>query len=109
MSECNKQRIKLKEFGYLGPVCFLEDLPVTMTTVRCLYEQVLATGKPKTATSLHTLTLLAKMFILHVDSSPSFRDLLAVVSLSHRADLSVRLDICRKVSLGILDKTQTLF
>lgn len=45
LSERNKQRIKLKDFGYLGLVCFLEDLPVTMTTVRCLYEQVLATGK----------------------------------------------------------------
>ncbi|XP_011603991.2 neurobeachin-like protein 2 isoform X2 [Takifugu rubripes] len=74
VSECNKQRIKLKDFGYLGPVCFLEDLTVTMTTVRCLYEQVLAT-----------------------DFSPNFRDLLAVVSLSHRADLGVRLDICRKL------------
>uniref|UniRef100_A0A672J918 Neurobeachin-like protein 2 n=1 Tax=Salarias fasciatus TaxID=181472 RepID=A0A672J918_SALFA len=44
VSERNKQRIKLKDFGYLGLVCFLEDVPVTMTTVRCLYEQVLATG-----------------------------------------------------------------
>ncbi|XP_029958352.1 neurobeachin-like protein 2 isoform X1 [Salarias fasciatus] len=74
VSERNKQRIKLKDFGYLGLVCFLEDVPVTMTTVRCLYEQVLAT-----------------------DASPNFRDLLAVVCLSHRADLSVRLDVCRKL------------
>lgn len=44
VSERNKQRIKLKDFGYLGLVCFLKDVPVTMTTVRCLYEQVLATG-----------------------------------------------------------------
>ena len=44
VSERNKQRIKLKDFGYLGLVCSLEDIPVTMTTVRCLYEQVLATG-----------------------------------------------------------------
>ncbi|MEQ2241254.1 Neurobeachin-like protein 2, partial [Ilyodon furcidens] len=43
VSERNKQRIKLKDFGYLGLICFLEDMPVTMTTVRCLYEQVLAT------------------------------------------------------------------
>ncbi|XP_077576978.1 neurobeachin-like protein 2 isoform X3 [Stigmatopora nigra] len=74
VSERNKQRLKLKDFGYLGLVFFLEDIPVTMTTVRCLYEQVLAT-----------------------DSSPNFRDLLAVVCLSHRADLAVRLDICRKL------------
>ncbi|XP_056141784.1 neurobeachin-like protein 2 isoform X4 [Lampris incognitus] len=73
VSERAKQRIKLKDFGYLGLVCFLGDGPVTMTTVRCLYEQVLAT-----------------------DASPHFRDLLAVVHLSHRAELTVRLDVCRK-------------
>ncbi|XP_056141782.1 neurobeachin-like protein 2 isoform X2 [Lampris incognitus] len=74
VSERAKQRIKLKDFGYLGLVCFLGDGPVTMTTVRCLYEQVLAT-----------------------DASPHFRDLLAVVHLSHRAELTVRLDVCRKL------------
>uniref|UniRef100_A0A665UB45 Neurobeachin-like protein 2 n=1 Tax=Echeneis naucrates TaxID=173247 RepID=A0A665UB45_ECHNA len=74
VAERNKQRIKLKDFGYLGLVCFLEDIPVTMNTVRCLYEQVLAT-----------------------DASPNFRDLLAVVCLSHRAELTVRLDVCRKL------------
>ncbi|KAM9310767.1 neurobeachin-like protein 2 isoform 2-T2 [Pholidichthys leucotaenia] len=74
VSERNKQRIKLKDFGYLGLVCSLENIPVTMTTVRCLYEQVLAT-----------------------DVSPNFRDLLAVVCLSHRAELTVRLDVCRKL------------
>lgn len=52
VSERNKQRIKLKDFGYLGLVCFLENIPVTMTTVRCLYEQVLATGNAKTALRL---------------------------------------------------------
>ncbi|XP_037640849.1 neurobeachin-like protein 2 isoform X2 [Sebastes umbrosus] len=74
VAERNKQRIKLKDFGYLGLVCFLDEIPVTMTTVRCLYEQVLAT-----------------------DATPNFRDLLAVVWLSHRAELTVRLDICRKL------------
>ncbi|XP_062254882.1 neurobeachin-like protein 2 isoform X1 [Platichthys flesus] len=74
VSERNKQRIKLKDFGYLGLVCVLEDVPVSMITVRCLYEQVLAT-----------------------DPSPNFRDLLAVVCLSHRAELAVRLDVCRKL------------
>lgn len=52
MSERNKQRIKLKDFGYLGLVCFLEDIPVTMTTVRCLYEQVLATGNDNPVVNL---------------------------------------------------------
>ncbi|KAM9783238.1 neurobeachin-like protein 2 [Neosynchiropus ocellatus] len=74
VSERHKHRVKLRDCGYLGLVFCLEDSPVTMTTVRCLYEQVLAT-----------------------DASPNFRDLLAVVSLSHRADLTVRLDVCRKL------------
>uniref|UniRef100_A0AAR2J8B1 Neurobeachin-like protein 2 n=1 Tax=Pygocentrus nattereri TaxID=42514 RepID=A0AAR2J8B1_PYGNA len=43
--ERNKQRVKLREASYLGLVCFLEEIPVTMTIIRCLYEQVLATGK----------------------------------------------------------------
>lgn len=47
VSERNKQRIKLKDFGYVGLVCFLDGVPVTMTTVRCLYERVLATGETK--------------------------------------------------------------
>uniref|UniRef100_A0AAY4CST8 Neurobeachin-like protein 2 n=1 Tax=Denticeps clupeoides TaxID=299321 RepID=A0AAY4CST8_9TELE len=70
-----KQRVKLRDSGYLGLVCFLGDTPVTMNTIRCLYEQVLAT-----------------------DHSPNFRDLLSVAYLSHCADLTVRLDVCRKVS-----------
>ncbi|KAL0985478.1 hypothetical protein UPYG_G00157390 [Umbra pygmaea] len=74
VSERNKHRVKLKDFGYLGLVCSLGDIPVTMTMERCLYEQVLAT-----------------------DATPNFRDLLAVVYLSHRAELTVRLDICRKL------------
>ncbi|XP_056300146.1 neurobeachin-like protein 2 isoform X3 [Pseudoliparis swirei] len=74
VSERNKQRIKLKDFGYLGLICHLDEIPITMTTVRCLYEQVLAT-----------------------DETPNIRDLLAVVCLSHRAELGVRLDICRKL------------
>ncbi|KAJ0000349.1 hypothetical protein NQD34_012191 [Periophthalmus magnuspinnatus] len=43
ISERNKQKIKLRDFGYLGLIYCLEDSPVTMTSVRCLYEQVLAT------------------------------------------------------------------
>uniref|UniRef100_A0AAY4CT28 Neurobeachin-like protein 2 n=1 Tax=Denticeps clupeoides TaxID=299321 RepID=A0AAY4CT28_9TELE len=70
-----KQRVKLRDSGYLGLVCFLGDTPVTMNTIRCLYEQVLAT-----------------------DHSPNFRDLLSVAYLSHCADLTVRLDVCRKES-----------
>ncbi|KAJ3598621.1 hypothetical protein NHX12_002126 [Muraenolepis orangiensis] len=75
INERTKQRLKLKDFGYRGLVCYLGDIPVTMTTVRFLYKQVLAT-----------------------DTIPNFRDLLAVVYLSHRAELAVRLDVCRKLA-----------
>ncbi|CAL8247132.1 unnamed protein product [Lota lota] len=74
INDRSKQRLKLKDFGYRGLVCNLGDIPVTMTTVRFLYKQVLAT-----------------------DTSPNFKDLLAVVYLSQRAELTVRLDICRKL------------
>jgi len=39
------------------------------------------------------------------DTSPNFRDILAVVFLSHRAELTVRLVICREVgpNLHILE------
>ncbi|KAJ8290724.1 hypothetical protein GJAV_G00016740 [Gymnothorax javanicus] len=74
VSEKSKQRMKLRDFGYWGLVCFLSDIPITSTTIRSLYEQVVAT-----------------------DINPNPRDLLAVAYLSHRAELSVRLDICRKL------------
>ncbi|KAG7261873.1 hypothetical protein CRUP_016958 [Coryphaenoides rupestris] len=74
INDRTKQRLKLKDFGYRGLVCYLGDIPVTMTTAHFLYKQVLAT-----------------------DTSPNFRDLLAVVFLSHRAELTVRLVICRKL------------
>lgn len=65
VSERNKQRIKLKDFGYLGLVCFLEDMPVSMITVRCLYEQVLATGKTKVLfNSFATLGQITKAEVL---------------------------------------------
>lgn len=96
-------RIKLKDSGYLGLVCSFGDVPITMVTVRCLYEQVLATGKLKKMWMIvfnFKLLVLIGLFccLFGVDPTPNFRDLLAVAYLSHRADLSVRLDICRKVS-----------
>lgn len=62
VSERNKQRIKLKDFGYLGLVCFLKDVPVTMTTVRCLYEQVLATGNTKKQNTKKLFVVLEIVF-----------------------------------------------
>ncbi|XP_072572045.1 neurobeachin-like protein 2 isoform X2 [Paramormyrops kingsleyae] len=72
-SERSKQRVKLKESGYLGLVCLLEDVPVSMATIRFLSEQVFSTD------------------------SPNFRDVLAVVYLSQRAELAVRLEVSRKL------------
>uniref|UniRef100_A0A4W4FS48 Neurobeachin-like protein 2 n=1 Tax=Electrophorus electricus TaxID=8005 RepID=A0A4W4FS48_ELEEL len=67
--ERNKQRIKLRDSSYLGLVCFLEDVPVTMTVIRCLYEQVLATGKVmrKDSGPSQRLSLVVNLHI----SSPS--------------------------------------
>ncbi|KAM5156980.1 neurobeachin-like protein 2 isoform 1-T1 [Mantella aurantiaca] len=69
-----KYRLKLKDIGYQGLISFLSDVPVSMLLIRCLSEQVLGS-----------------------DLTPNYRDLLAVVYLSHRAELSVKLDVCRKL------------
>ncbi|XP_053569691.1 neurobeachin-like protein 2 isoform X2 [Bombina bombina] len=70
----NKHRLKLKDIGYQGLISFLSEVPVSMLLIRCLSEQVLGS-----------------------DLSPNYKDLLSVVYLSHRADLPVRLDVCRKL------------
>uniref|UniRef100_A0A8D0HAD2 Neurobeachin like 2 n=1 Tax=Sphenodon punctatus TaxID=8508 RepID=A0A8D0HAD2_SPHPU len=74
-SERSKQRLKLKDVGYQGLISYLNDIPVSVLLFRCLLEQVLGSGGP----------------------SPNYKDLVAVVYLSHRAELAVRLDICRKL------------
>ncbi|XP_030227032.1 neurobeachin-like protein 2 isoform X1 [Gadus morhua] len=74
INDRSKQRLKLRDIGYCGLVCNIGEIPVTLTTVRFLYKQVMST-----------------------DISPNFRDLLSVVYLSQRAELSVRLDISRKL------------
>ncbi|KAM4705340.1 neurobeachin-like protein 2 [Rhinophrynus dorsalis] len=69
-----KHRLKLKDIGYQGLVSFLSEVPVSMLLIRCLSEQVLGS-----------------------DLSPNYKDLLSVVYLSHRAELPVKLDVCRKL------------
>ncbi|XP_034615649.1 LOW QUALITY PROTEIN: neurobeachin-like protein 2 [Trachemys scripta elegans] len=69
----SKYRLKLKDVGYQGLISYLNDTPVSMLLFRCLLEQVLGSD------------------------SPSYKDLMAVVYLSHRAELAVRLDTCRKL------------
>ncbi|XP_072184341.1 neurobeachin-like protein 2 isoform X1 [Excalfactoria chinensis] len=68
-----KSRLKLKDIGYQGLIACLSDIPCSMLLFRCLSEQVLGADPP------------------------NYKDLVAVVYLSHRADLTVRLDICRKL------------
>ncbi|XP_007445203.1 neurobeachin-like protein 2, partial [Python bivittatus] len=72
VNERSKHRLKLKDIGYHGFISYLNDIPVSILFFRCLLEQVLGAD------------------------SPNYKDLMAVVYLSHRADLTVRLDICRK-------------
>ncbi|XP_078072025.1 neurobeachin-like protein 2 isoform X4 [Mustelus asterias] len=69
-----KLRLKLKDIGYQGLTSFLNELPASMSLIRCLSEQVLCS-----------------------DPVPNYKDLIAVVYLSHKADLTVRLDVCRKL------------
>ncbi|XP_069501900.1 neurobeachin-like protein 2 isoform X3 [Ambystoma mexicanum] len=72
--ERHKHRLKLKDIGYQGLISFLNEVPVSMLLIRCLSEQVLGS-----------------------DFHPNYKDLVAVVFLSHRAQLTVRLDVCRKL------------
>ncbi|XP_078396983.1 neurobeachin-like protein 2 isoform X4 [Cetorhinus maximus] len=72
--ERSKLRLKLKDIGYQGLTSFLNDFPASMSLIRCLSEQVLCS-----------------------DPVPNYKDLIAVVYLSHKADLTVRLDVCRKL------------
>ncbi|KAM4026728.1 neurobeachin-like protein 2 isoform 3-T3 [Anomaloglossus baeobatrachus] len=74
VNERLKHRLKLKDIGYQGLISFLSDVPVSMLLIRCLSEQVLGS-----------------------DVTPNYKDLLAVVYLSHRAELPVKLDVCRKL------------
>ncbi|XP_072324254.1 neurobeachin-like protein 2 isoform X3 [Scyliorhinus torazame] len=69
-----KLRLKLKDIGYQGLTSYLNDFPASMSLIRCLSEQVLCS-----------------------DPVPNYKDLIAVVYLSHKADLTVRLDVCRKL------------
>ncbi|XP_071415968.1 neurobeachin-like protein 2 isoform X2 [Pithys albifrons albifrons] len=71
--ERSKSRLKLKDIGYQGLISYLSDVPSSVLLFRCLSEQVLGADPP------------------------NYKDLVAVVSLSHQAELTVRLDLCRKL------------
>ncbi|XP_053116915.1 neurobeachin-like protein 2 isoform X2 [Hemicordylus capensis] len=73
VNERSKHRLKLKDIGFQGFISYLNDIPVSMSLFWRLLEQVLGSD------------------------SPNYKDLMAVVYLSHRAELTVRLAICRKL------------
>ncbi|XP_029462161.1 neurobeachin-like protein 1 isoform X2 [Rhinatrema bivittatum] len=72
--EKSKQRIRLREVGYSGLGLLLNETSVTISLVKNLLNQV-----------------------LQAEPVVNYRDLLAVVHLAHKADLTVRVAICRKV------------
>ncbi|KAJ6655114.1 hypothetical protein lerEdw1_006018 [Lerista edwardsae] len=88
VNERSKHRLKLKDIGYQGFISCLNEIPVSMLLSRCLLEQVLGSGDRGSQHALPPSLLR---------DSPNYKDLLAVVYLSHRAELTVRLDICRKL------------
>ncbi|XP_078085109.1 neurobeachin-like protein 1 isoform X2 [Mustelus asterias] len=72
--ERSKQRIKLRDVGYSGFIMLLKDVTITVSLVKNLLQQVLQT-----------------------DSVVNYKDLMAVVHLVHKAGISVRLAVCRKI------------
>ncbi|XP_062302263.1 neurobeachin-like protein 1 isoform X3 [Osmerus eperlanus] len=72
--EKSKQRLRLREVGYSGLTLLFSDLHVTPTLVRSLLNQV-----------------------LHTDLAVNYKDLMALVQLTHRAGPSVRLLICKRL------------
>ncbi|XP_067349895.1 neurobeachin-like protein 1 isoform X4 [Channa argus] len=72
--EKNKQRLRLREAGYAGLSLLFSELHITPTLIRCLLNQV-----------------------LHTDQVVNYKDLMALVQLTHRAGPSVRLIVCKRV------------
>uniref|UniRef100_A0A8C8VRA3 Neurobeachin like 1 n=1 Tax=Pelusios castaneus TaxID=367368 RepID=A0A8C8VRA3_9SAUR len=72
--ERSKQRMRLREVGYSGLGLLLNESPITISLIKNLLNQV-----------------------LYTDPVVNYRDLIAVVHLSHRADINVRVAICKKV------------
>ncbi|XP_040297690.1 neurobeachin-like protein 1 isoform X2 [Bufo bufo] len=72
--EKSKLRIRLREVGYSGLGLLVNDAPVSMLLIKGLLNQV-----------------------LRADPVINYRDLLAVVHMSYKSDLMVRVAICRKV------------
>ncbi|KAM9305247.1 neurobeachin-like protein 1 [Gastrophryne carolinensis] len=72
--EKSKLRIRLREVGYSGMGLLVNEAPVSTLLIKGLLKQ-----------------------ILRADPIISYKDLLAVVHMAHKSDLSVRVAVCRKV------------
>ncbi|XP_061652888.1 neurobeachin-like protein 1 isoform X2 [Phyllopteryx taeniolatus] len=72
--EKNKQRLRLREAGYNGLSLLFSDFHITPTLIRCLLNQV-----------------------LHTDQVVNYKDLMALVQLTHRTGPSARLIVCKRV------------
>uniref|UniRef100_A0A2I4BEJ2 Neurobeachin-like protein 2 n=1 Tax=Austrofundulus limnaeus TaxID=52670 RepID=A0A2I4BEJ2_AUSLI len=72
--EKNKQRLRLREVGYSGLSLVFSELHITPILIRCLLNQV-----------------------LHTDQVVNYKDLMALVQLTHRAGPNVRLIVCKRV------------
>uniref|UniRef100_A0A671K7B9 Neurobeachin-like protein 2 n=1 Tax=Sinocyclocheilus anshuiensis TaxID=1608454 RepID=A0A671K7B9_9TELE len=71
--EKSKQRLRLRDVGYSGLGLLFSDLHLTSTLIKCLLHQVLST-----------------------DTVVNYKDLIAVVQLTHKAGPSVRLTVCKR-------------
>ncbi|KAG9335568.1 hypothetical protein JZ751_004472 [Albula glossodonta] len=72
--EKSKQRLKLREVGYSGLTLLFSDINITPTLVKNLLNQVVS-----------------------ADPVVNYKDLMALVQLTHRAGPSVRLLVCKKL------------
>ncbi|XP_061658136.1 neurobeachin-like protein 1 isoform X5 [Syngnathoides biaculeatus] len=72
--EKNKQRLRLREAGYNGLSLLFSDFHITPTLIRCLLNQV-----------------------LHTDQVVNYRDLMALVQLTHRTGPTTRLIVCKRI------------
>ncbi|KAK0136012.1 Neurobeachin-like protein 1 [Merluccius polli] len=72
--ERSKQRVRLREAGYSGLSLLFPDAHLNPSLVRCLLTQV-----------------------LHTDNVVNYKDLMALLQLTHRAKPSVRLIVCKRV------------
>ncbi|XP_058888101.1 neurobeachin-like protein 1 isoform X1 [Acipenser ruthenus] len=72
--EKSKQRIKLREVGYSGLILLFNEIPITFSLIKNLLNQV-----------------------LNSDPVVNYKDLMALVHLTHKAGLHIRLVVCKKL------------